>query len=108
MTTVARAFGMWPADVVVKPFHETLMAYVGLMERERVERLADHMQRVRDAFRTNAAFANPKALDEEHSRALSALRRLPTDAPAMTVAEARAYAEALLARVAGQTFVPVS
>ena len=108
MTTVARAFGMWPADVVAKPFHETLLAYVGLMERERVERLADHMQRVRDAYRVNAAFATPKALDEEHSRALAALRHLPADAPAMTLAEARAFAENLLARVATKTFVRVS
>lgn len=108
MTTVARGFAQWPSEVMARPYDETLLAYVGLMERERIEQLTDHMQRVRDACRVNAAFANPKALEAEHAHALSALRLAPGTSQDMTTVEARAFADALLAKVATQTFVEVS
>lgn len=70
------------------PYHETLLAFCGLIQRRRIDGLADHAQRVRDAFRVNAAFASPKELEKEQREVMRALRTpLMTEERQETAAE---------------------
>lgn len=64
-------------DVWRAPYHETLFAFAGLTQRQRIAGLETHARDVRAAFRINAAFAAPKELEKERAAMLAALRRVP-------------------------------
>lgn len=108
MTQVARAFGQPFMRVWREPYHETLFAFAGLVQRERIEALADHAQRVRDAMRMNAAFAAPKALDMEQRELVRELRRAPGESDTLTREQAQQKMDHILAQFAGKTMVDVT
>ena len=71
------AYGQPFMAVWAAPYHETLFAFAGLVQRRRVEALEDHARDLKAAFRINAAFAAPKELEKEHAGLMRDLRRLP-------------------------------
>lgn len=71
------AYGQPFMAVWREPYHETLLAFVGLTERRRIDELERWARELRQAFRVNAAFAAPKALDTEQTTLRRALLRRP-------------------------------
>lgn len=71
------AFGQPFMAVWRAPYHETLFAFAGLTQRQRIDALEAHAREVRAAFRVNAAFAAPKELEKERAQLMGALRRVP-------------------------------
>lgn len=107
MTTVARAFGQPFMAVMQAPYHETLLGFLGLQERERIDSLLDRARRTDDLFGMNAAFADGKRLDQRNRDLVADLRQVERVKP-ITKAEAQAIADEMLHRLATQTFVPVT
>lgn len=77
MTQVAHYYGQPFMCVWREPYHETLFAFAGLVQRRRIEGLLDEARRVRDAQLANYAFASPKDLDKARADLMARLRRVP-------------------------------
>jgi hypothetical protein len=102
VTRVARAFSTPPAAVLGWPWHEVLLAWFGLEEVERIDRLADEVDVLRAAFLGNYAVNDPKKLMVEQ-RALAARLRAAADREHVDEGELMANAIAFAAIVKTNT-----
>lgn len=68
MTEVAAVIGPSFPAVWAQPFHLTLLAFIGLRDRERIARLEREADGIAQAWRMNAALVEPKRLQREQAR----------------------------------------
>lgn len=82
MTRVARAFGQSPVAVLDWPWEDVLLAWYGLEEVERIDRLEDEVAALhRFGFLSNYAINDPKKLLAEQRQLRARLQAGDADAP---------------------------
>lgn len=81
MTRVARAFGQSPVAVLDWPWDDVLLAWYGLEEVERIDRLEREVDALQAAFLTNHAVVDPKKLMAEQRQLRARLQAGDADAP---------------------------
>jgi hypothetical protein len=76
VTCVARAFGVpFPTVLYDWPWEDVLLAWYGLEEVERIDRLGQEVDQLQDAFLVNYAMNAPKKLMSEQRSLRARLRR---------------------------------
>jgi hypothetical protein len=100
VTCVARAFGVpFPTVLYDWPWEDVLLAWYGLEEVERIERLEREVEQLQAAFLTNYAVNAPKSLMKEQTALRARLKRGPVDLDtpdeATLLADALAFGELL-------------
>lgn len=88
--------------MLTAPYHETLLGFAALQEVDRIDGLVDHARAVQSAMRMNAAFADPKRLEQEQREVLATLRQSPTRDESFTKADALDMVARVLQQIEGK------
>jgi hypothetical protein len=107
VTCVARAFGVpFPTVLYDWPWEDVLLAWYGLEEVERIERLEREVEQLQAAFLTNYAVNAPTSLMKEQTALRARLKRGDTIEPpdeATLLADALAFGELLRRNTEGSS-----